>query len=179
MIFNLNLISKRKKRFTLTLFLCVAILFITSKDMHTNDEQVGQKAPLFSLKDLQGNSYSLRELIGKKVVHLTFLATWCEPCERDYQKLNDDYVWFESKGYILLGIGVPTRQNQKKLKEFAIKQSLRFPILFDSSGEVVKLYNASLPQNIIIDKKGVVVYQWDFLPSNHKKMIEALLSDEQ
>lgn len=179
MIFILNLISRRKKLFALTLFLCVAILFITSKNLYTNDAQVGQKAPLFSLKDLQGNSYSLGTFIGKKVVHLTFLATWCEPCERDYQKLNDDYAWFESKGYILLGIGVPTRQNQKKLKEFATRENLRFPLLFDSSGEVVKLYNASLPQNIIIDKKGVIVYQWDFLPSNHKKMIEALLSDEQ
>jgi peroxiredoxin len=95
------------------------ISFVSFQDLYADEVRVGQKAPLFSLKDLQGQTYSLEKFIGKKVIHLTFLATWCDPCRKDYEKLNDDYAWFGSKGYILLGIGVPARQSQKKIEEFA------------------------------------------------------------
>lgn len=179
MFLNLTQILRRKKRFILILSLYAVVSFFSSQELYADDAQVGKKAPLFSLKDLQGHTYSLEKFIGKKVVHLTFFATWCDPCRKDYQKLNDTYAWFGSKGFLLLGIGVPARQNLKKIEEFAISEPLRFPVLFDSSGEVVNLYNASLPQNIVIDKNGVIVYRWDFLPSNHKEMIKALLSDKR
>lgn len=141
--------------------------------------QGGEKVPHFVLKDLQGHSYSLKQMIGKGVIHLTFFATWCEPCRKDYPKLNDNYVRLKSRGYILLGIGVPTRQSPEKLKRFAMKENIRFPILFDASGEVVQAYNASLPKHVIIDRNGVIAYHWDFLPSNHAEMIEKLLLHEK
>ncbi len=159
------------------LFLCFfTILFDLS---FSNRSAVGEKAPHFALNDLQGNKYSLEAMKGKGIIHLTFLATWCEPCRKDYPKLNNDYDRLKSRGYILIGIGVPARQNPGKLKEFAIKENIRFPILFDSSGEVVKAYNASLPYNVIIDKKGVIVFQSNSLPSNHTEIVKELLSNEK
>lgn len=170
---------RKNRSFTFLFILIIAIPIICSGNMYAQKAQVGKKAPPFILKDLQGKTFSLDKLIGKGVIHLTFLATWCDPCRRDYRKLNDDYAMFRSRGYIILGIGVPTRQNQEKLKGFAARENLRFPVLFDSSGEVVRAYNASLPRNIIIDRNGMIIHQWDFLPSNHEEIIEGLLSGKQ
>src|SRR6056297_1715185 len=55
--------------------------------------EVGQKAPNFSLKNMNNKEVTLRDLEGKKVF-INFWASWCPPCKAempDIQKLQKNH----------------------------------------------------------------------------------------
>src|SRR5204863_8157725 len=57
----------------------------------------------FTLTDLGGKSWTLKDLRGK-VVLLNFWATWCPPCRKEMPDLETLYRRFESQGLVILGI---------------------------------------------------------------------------
>src|ERR1039458_6789694 len=66
------------------------------------DDQ-GRQAADFTLTDLQGKTWSLRELKGK-VVLVNFWATWCPPCRKEMPDLNALYQRFRDQGFVILAI---------------------------------------------------------------------------
>src|SRR5580765_2739885 len=66
------------------------------------DDEVRAKAD-FTLTDLEGKSWSLRELRGK-VVLVNFWATWCPPCRKEMPDLDALYKKFKSQGLVILAI---------------------------------------------------------------------------
>lgn len=139
--------------------------------------EAGKEAPDFTLNDLNGKSHSLSALKGKGVIHLIFTAVWCAPCKGEMAKLGDAYERLQSEGYIVLAIGVQTRQTPERLKEFVQKENVRFPVLYDASGKTVESYDAQLPTSIIIDRKGVIRHVWTFVPADFDEAIAKLLKE--
>ena len=63
----------------------------------------GDKAPPFSMRQLNGKMFSLRDYTGssakkpKKAVLLSFFATWCEPCKKEIPIIKKLYRRWKSK----------------------------------------------------------------------------------
>jgi thiol-disulfide isomerase/thioredoxin len=57
----------------------------------------------FTLSDLQGKSWRLKDLQGK-VVLVNFWATWCPPCRKEMPDLQSLYVRFQGEGFVVLAI---------------------------------------------------------------------------
>jgi len=64
---------------------------------------VGQMAPDFQLKTLDGKTAKLSDYKGKAVL-LNFWATWCEPCKKSFPKLEELRGKYETKGLKIVGI---------------------------------------------------------------------------
>ena len=83
----------------------------------------GEKAPGFTLPDLNGMEISLSDYEGK-VLLLNFWATWCPPCRMEIPYFNDFYKKYNNKGFEVLGVsldrgGAPTVVNFKKNNKIA------------------------------------------------------------
>ena len=114
----------------------------------------GQMAPDFALKSSTGENLRLSEYRGD-VVMINFWATWCGPCRQEMPLLDDLYGRYQRVGFSLLGVNIDddSRRAMKMVQELGIS----FPVLFDESKEVSKLYAVeAMPVTILVDREGRV-----------------------
>jgi peroxiredoxin len=125
--------------------------FFTSKEL----VGVGDQAPNFVLKDLEGNEVKLSDLKGKGVF-LNFWGTWCEPCEREMPYMENQYHAFKDQGVEILAVNI--QETNVAVERFQNKHQLTFPILMDRTDQVRQAYGViPLPTTILIDENGEIV----------------------
>src|SRR2546430_7434213 len=119
------------------------------------DDQARQKAD-FTLSDLQGKSWTLRELRGK-VVLVNFWATWCPPCRKEMPDLDALYKRFKDQGLVILAID---DEEVAKIKPFLIERPVTYPILLDPGRKINDLFHIDgIPKSFVYDRKGKLVTQ--------------------
>lgn len=123
----------------------------------------------FSLKTIEGKEIRLKDYRGKKVVHLTFWATWCPACLMEMPKLKKLYYAIGNKPYEILAINVGLNDSVKRIKQMQARYQIPYKILFDEKGEVSKRYGViGIPTHIIIDEKGIIKERFNQLPEDPK-----------
>jgi peroxiredoxin len=116
---------------------------------------MGEQAPNFVLKDLQGKEVSLEDYKGKGVL-INFWASWCEPCKAEMPALNNIHKKYKDKGVEVIGINAG--DTELVAKTFTKEMGLEFPVVLDPKGDVQKAYKViPLPTSFLIDKDGKVV----------------------
>ena len=99
--------------------------------------QEGDKAPDFTAKDDQGNSVSLKDLRGKKVVLYFYPKDNTPGCTKEACDFRDNFARIERKGAIVLGVSPDSEKSHGKFKS---KFDLTFPLLVDEDKEIVNAY---------------------------------------
>lgn len=100
----------------------------------------GDKAPLFSLKNSEGEDVNLADSIGKKnVVLLFFPLAFSSVCTDELCHVRDNIKFFESLDAEVLGISV---DSFFALKAFKKEQNLNFHLLSDFNKNVSEEYGA-------------------------------------
>lgn len=112
--------------------------------------EIGDKAPGFVLKDLQGHSVQLSDHLGSPVV-LRFFLTDCKFCQADTPVFNDFYTRYNDKGLRMFYIDTLGVEHAR-LADFAKEFELAFPILLDTGANVASTYKVrALPQTMVLD----------------------------
>jgi len=111
----------------------------------------------FSLTDLDGKKWTLRELRGK-VVLVNFWATWCPPCRQEIPTLKLAYDRFKGQGLIVLAIST---EDPATLRKFVAENQVQFPVLPDAGAKVGEnaYHEAGVPVSFIYDRSGAIVAQ--------------------
>ena len=120
----------------------------------TKQTQELPEAPLFTLKDLDGDDVSLADYRGK-IVFVNFWATWCGPCRMEiphFVKLTDKY----EDDLVILGISVDNPNDYEKIPAFSSNFNINYPILLDNTGEVSYKYGgvSSIPVTFVLNRDG-------------------------
>lgn len=148
------------KKYTIPIFLVliVAILILyqvlanKGTDIKTGTN-IGDTAPDFTLKKVNGEELTLRDFRGKKIL-INFWTTWCEPCKiemPDIQKLHE-----EQKNVQVLTINM--QEERGKVINFLFTKGYTFPALLDPKREVSSSYLVrSIPTTYFIDENGVII----------------------
>ena len=128
---------------------------------------IGKPAPSFSLKGIDGKTYSLASQRGNYVV-IHVAATWCPFCNAEapnLEKLNKKYA---DKGVKVFIIDV---KEEKDVVSNAFRRfNFSFPVLLDLDGSVSARYapegvqpdlareEVPIASNLIIDRDGNIVF---------------------
>lgn len=145
----------------------------SKKENVTIGIEVGKAAPNFSLYDINGKLYSLKEVVGKKPVLIVFWATWCPYCVQEIPELIKIYQEYSKKGLEVWAIDIGEKKS--KVSNFATKKKINYTILLDSDGSVASLYQIyGIPENIIIDKNGIIQSKGS-LPEDYKAFFTKLI----
>lgn len=101
--------------------------------------KIGDKAPAFSGIDQDGNPISLDDFKGHKIVLYFYPKANTPGCTAEACNLNDNLERFQALGYRIIGVSADSVKAQKS---FAEKYQLKFPLIADTSKEIIKAYGA-------------------------------------
>jgi len=117
---------------------------------------VNAAAPDFEVAALDGTKTRLSDSKGK-VVFLNFWATWCPPCRRELDDIQDLRRKMFDKPFVIMAISVDEASSQD-VADFMDRRGVKFPAYHDSSMKIAEQYGVSgFPETFIIDKQGKVV----------------------
>jgi peroxiredoxin len=135
----------------------------------------GQAAPDFVLKSSSGQNLRLSEYRGD-VVMVNFWATWCGPCRQEMPLLDELYSRYERVGFSLLGVNID--DDSRKAMRMVSELGVSFPVLFDASKEVSKLYEVdAMPVTVLIDREGTIRYvHHGYKPGYEDKYLDQIRS---
>jgi thioredoxin-dependent peroxiredoxin len=128
--------------------------------------KVGDKAPNFNSKDQDGNTISLTDYKGKKLVLFFYPKASTPGCTMEACNLRDNYERFQSLGYEILGVSA---DSEKRQTNFRNKYNFPYPLLADEDKAVINAYKVWGPKKFmgrtydgihrttfVIDENGII-----------------------
>lgn len=98
---------------------------------------IGDPAPDFTLLDQAGNSFTLSDCRGQRVVVYFYPRDHTPGCTKEACGFRDSYVQYQDQRIAVVGISADDLKSHQK---FAIKYQLPFPLLSDPGAAVAKSY---------------------------------------
>jgi len=129
----------------------LVIIYVIAKS-YVQRDLVSGTAPDISANLIDGSPVQLAQYQGKPVL-LHFWATWCSIC-----KLEQKSIQSLSQSYQVITIAMQSGDRQT-VQTFMQQQTLSFPAIADSTGEISQNYGVNaVPSSFILDSKGKIVF---------------------
>jgi len=124
---------------------------------------IGDTAPNFTLKDGNGNDWTLSDHRGKVVVLMFYPGDDTPVCTKEMCSVRDHWSDYQATGAEVVGISTDSVESHER---FSDKYELPLRLLSDEKGEVRDKYGANslLPgrtarAEFVIDPQGKIAYQ--------------------
>ena len=117
--------------------------------------------PEVRLRDTDGKEVNTAHIAGQgKPVILSFFATWCKPCMRELEAINEVYdQWQEETGVEMYIVSVDQGQDTQKVKPLVNGKGWEYHVLLDPNGTFKRAMNVqNIPHLLVLDSKGTIVY---------------------
>ena len=117
--------------------------------------KVGQQAPDFELKTMDGKTVHLSDYRGKALL-VNFWATWCEPCKIEMPWFVDLKKQYGPDGFEILGIAQDDSGHDAIVK-FAKQMGVNYVVLQGTDNVGDQYGVEGLPTTFYVDRSGKVV----------------------
>ncbi len=117
--------------------------------------KAGETAPDFTLKDIEGNDFTLSSIKGKYIV-LDFWGSWCGPCISGFPHMKEYYNKYKDKVEF---VGIACKDKEDKWKNAVDKAELTWvQLINDPSRDVTVTYSImAYPTKIILDENRKII----------------------
>ena len=127
----------------------------------------GQKAPLFTLPDLQNDEIKLLDVLkSRDLVYIDFWASWCRPCIATLPELRKLYASYKEKGFEIVLISID--DTFEEWEEASHEHDLPWFNVADIGGfneETPVAYGVRfIPKAYLVDTEGCII-QKDLAPA--------------
>jgi peroxiredoxin len=123
---------------------------------------IGQKAPDFTLNDVNDKPVALSSKFGKsKLLLVDFWASWCGPCRAENPNVVKVFKEFNKKGLDIFSVSLDQEGAKDKWLQAIKDDKLTWTHVSDLkywSCAAAKLYAVnSIPANFLLDDKGTII----------------------
>lgn len=158
--------------------LLIALLFVSVQFVLAQDEKKEKKKsiPTVEVKTLDGKTISTDEIAnGDNPLILSFWATWCKPCIKELNAINELYdEWQEETGVKVVAISIDDTRSQARVKPFVNGNDWAFDILLDANSDFRRAMNVNaVPHTFLFDGNMKLVNQHtSYAPGDEEKLYE-------
>ena len=149
--------------------------------------KAGDKVPHFTATDDSGNTVSMTDYKGKKLIVFFYPRANTPGCTAEACNLRDHYTALQDKGYEIIGVSA---DSQKKQHNFKTKYQFPFPLLADEDKTVINAFGVWGPKKFmgrefdgihrttfLVDADGVVTHVVDKVKTkDHAAQLLGLLA---
>ena len=129
--------------------------------------------PNVVVKDLNGNSVNLSELKLDHPIIISFWATWCAPCKRELNAINEVYEeWQSETGVEVIAISIDDQKTINSVPVYVNGKGWEYLVLMDTNGDIKRAMGVNnVPHTFLIDKNGNIVYSHNnYAPGDEEKL---------
>lgn|GEM_PF-689688 len=120
---------------------------------------VGDVAPSFDLKSIDGEPLSLSDYHGKKVVYLVFWNTWCSYCIKKtprYKKLEAEF----GDRLEIIAVNTGWSDSPAEIEQYRSHHETNYLLVYDDQEVLTDRYEVhAVPTEFIIDIDGIIRYR--------------------
>lgn len=140
--------------------------------------QAQDKLPSIQIKDLTGNQIDASTISndGKPMV-ISFWATWCKPCVRELNTINDEYIdWQEETGVKIVAVSIDDTRLSSKVRPFITGQGWEYDVYLDENSELRRALNVNnIPHTFLLNGNGEIVWQHNgYIPGDEDHLYELI-----
>ena len=138
-----------------------------------------QTVPSVELKTLDGQTVDIKAFAdndGQPVV-ISFWATWCKPCKRELNAINEVYEdWQDETGVKLIAVSIDDSRLSSRVKPEVDANAWDYEVLLDPNGDLKRAMGVNtIPHTFLVDGNGHVVWQHNsYAPGDEENLYELI-----
>ncbi len=121
----------------------------------------GGKLPSATVKNLDGTSINSNTFSndGKPMI-ISFWATWCKPCKKELDAINEEYAELQKEtGVKLIAISIDDARSSGKVVTDVKSKGWTYEVYIDENQDFKRAMNVNnVPHTFLIDGKGEIVW---------------------
>ncbi|MEL7148475.1 MAG: TlpA disulfide reductase family protein [Bacteroidota bacterium] len=109
---------------------------------------------------------------------ISFWATWCKPCIRELNNINDLYEeWTEEVNVKVVAVSIDDARSSSKVGVFVNSKNWPFDVYLDVNSDLKRALNINnIPHSIVVDKNGKIVREHSgYLPGDEYELYDELV----
>lgn len=178
MKYAVEIVKNKTMKKNLIFFIVTLLSFsVFAQDQKKNI--LDKTLPSVFLKNLEGKTINTATLNndGKPMI-ISFWATWCTPCKKELNTINDLYVdWQDETGVKLIAVSVDDGRTVNRVMPYVNAHAWEYEVLLDQNGDLKRAMGVNnVPFTVVIDGNGVVRYTHNnYAPGDEYELYDELV----
>jgi thiol-disulfide isomerase/thioredoxin len=158
-------------------FFVVLSFFLVTLTWAQEAGKDNKQLPSVQLKDMNGKSVNTAQLGFDGPVVISFWATWCSPCKRELNTIQELYEdWQEETGVHLVAVSIDDEKTKNSVPTYVNGKGWEYLVLMDPNGDFKRAMGVNnVPHTFLVDAQGNIVYSHNnYMPGDEDKLYEEI-----